>query len=55
MSHDCTVGQTRAGSWWTACTHPERALIRADRYDLWATIRPGDVGGTGRNQHTKAA
>ena len=31
----------------------ERALIRADRYDLWATIRPGDVGGAGRNQHTK--
>ena len=22
MSHDCIVGQTRAGSWWTACTHP---------------------------------
>ena len=22
MSHDCVVGQTRAGSWWTACTHP---------------------------------
>ena len=36
-------------------TAVERALIRADRYDLWATIRPGDVGGTGRNQHTKAA
>ena len=33
----------------------ERTLLRADRYDLWATIRPGDVGGTGRNQHTKAA
>ena len=22
MSHDCVVGQTRAGSWGTACTHP---------------------------------
>ena len=22
MSHDCIVGRTRAGSWWTACTHP---------------------------------
>ncbi len=22
MSHDYIVGQTRAGSWWTACTHP---------------------------------
>lgn len=36
-------------------TAVERALIRADRYDMWARIRPGDVGGTGRNQHTKAA
>lgn len=36
-------------------TAVERALIRADRYDIWARIRPGDVGGTGRNQHTKAA
>lgn len=36
-------------------TAVERALIRADRYDMWSTIRPGDVGGTGRNQHTKAA
>ena len=36
-------------------TAVERALIRAGRYDMWTRIRPGDVGGTGRNQHTKMA
>ncbi len=33
----------------------ERILTRAGLYDVWARIRPGDVGGTGCNQYTKVA